>query len=436
MNSLIAVVQAGGLGTRMRELTDDKIPKPMLRLNGKPMIEWQIEAVARYGIKDFVLIIGHLGEQIKEYFGDGAKWGIRISYIEEIEPLGSAGSLYYLNEHLANDYLLIFGDVMFDIDIDRLMKFHRDKQSDITLVSHPNSHPYDSDLLVVDKSEKVIGIIGKKEVRGECYQNLVNSGISVFSRSVLEDLDEAVKTDWERNVVKGHIDEGKVFAYRTSEYIKDAGTPERYRIASKEQAEGLWEKRNLSRKQKCIFLDRDGTINKHVGLVDNPDQIELYPDVVQAIKLINSSGYLAIVVTNQPVVARGLCSEDDVRNINARVEVLLGENGAYLDDIVFCPHHPDKGYPEENPDYKIKCNCRKPAIGMIKNMEYKYNIDLSSSYMVGDTTVDIQTGINAGMPTVLLKTGEAGNDGKYDAEPNIKADTLLDAILKILQEED
>lgn len=436
MNSLIAVVQAGGLGTRMRELTDDKIPKPMLRLNGKPMIEWQIEAVARYGIKDFVLIIGHLGEQIKEYFGDGAKWGIRISYIEEKEPLGSAGSLYYLNEHLADDYLLIFGDVMFDIDIDRLMKFHRDKQSDITLVSHPNSHPYDSDLLVVDKSEKVIGIIGKKEVRGECYQNLVNSGISVFSRSVLEDWDEAVKTDWERNVVKGHIDEGKVFAYRTSEYIKDAGTPERYRIASKEQAEGLWEKRNLSRKQKCIFLDRDGTINKHVGLVDDPDQIELYPDVVQAIKLINSSGYLAIVITNQPVVARGLCSEDDVRNINARVEVLLGENGAYLDDIVFCPHHPDKGYPEENPDYKIKCNCRKPAIGMIKNMEYKYNIDLSSSYMVGDTTVDIQTGINAGMPTVLLKTGEAGNDGKYDTEPNIKADTLLDAILKILQEED
>ncbi len=437
INSVIAVIQAGGLGTRMQELTENKIPKPMLHLNGKPMIEWQIEMVSRYGIKEIVLVIGHLGEQIREYFGDGKRWGIHIDYISESILLGSAGALYYLRDfsnRLIEDCLLIFGDVMFDMDIDRLISFHKKSHAEITLVAHPNSHPYDSDLLSTDNDGKVVGILGKKEERGDCCHNLVNSGISVFSSKVLEIISEAKKTDWEKDVVSELIGSGKVFAYRTSEYIKDAGTPDRFRVVCFEQENGLWKKRNLSNKQKCIFLDRDGTVNKYVGLVDCPDQIELYPGVAEAIRLINSSGYLAIIVTNQPVVARGMCSEEDVRNINARLETLLGSEGAYLDDIIFCPHHPDKGYPEENPDYKIKCNCRKPDIGMINEMRKKYNIDLSSSYMVGDTTTDIQTGINAGLHTILVRTGEAGNDGKYCIKAEKEASDLLGAVKTILND--
>ena len=141
------------------------------------------------------------------------------------------------------------------------------------------------------------------------------------------------------------------------------------------------------------------------------------------------------MVTNQPVVARGMCSEEDVRTIHKKMETLLGREGAYLDDIAFCPHHPDKGYPEENPDYKIVCLCRKPNTGLIDRMAEKYNIDLSESYIIGDTTMDIQTGINAGLHTVLLQTGEAGSDGKYDVEPEFEADSLLDAIKLIIQKE-
>ena len=154
--------------------------------------------------------------------------------------------------------------------------------------------------------------------------------------------------------------------------------------------------------------------------------------MTEAIQLINRSGYLAILVTNQPVVARGLCEPEDVIRIHKKMSVLLGEQGAYLDDIAFCPHHPDKGYPEENVLYKIPCDCRKPHIGMIEKMVEKYNISIDDSFMVGDSTVDIQTGKNAGLKTVLLKTGMAGTDGKYDAKADYEAVNLLEAVKGIL----
>ena len=154
---------------------------------------------------------------------------------------------------------------------------------------------------------------------------------------------------------------------------------------------------------------------------------------VDAIRKINQSGRLGIVITNQPVVARGLCEIEDVENIHKKMETLLGKEGVFLDDVFYCPHHPDKGYPEENPAYKIPCECRKPKTGMIREAAERYNIDLAGSWMIGDTTMDIQTGINAGMRTALVLTGEAGNDKKYDVKPDLVCRNLLDAVEKILQ---
>ena len=435
MKDVIVVIQAGGKGTRMSSLTGDKIPKPLLALDGKPMIEWQIEAAKRYGVTKFVLIIGHLGEKIKEYFGDGKSLGVEIEYIEESIPLGSAGALFYLRDYPADKYLLIFGDVIFDINLDMMFKFHEKKGAIISLAAHPNAHPYDSDLLLVDSDDRVTGILGKKEERDSYYSNLVNAGICLFQHDVLDEITEPVKMDWEQEIVQKFIPEGKVYGYRTSEYIKDAGTPERFKKSSREHRLGLWERKNLQNKQKCVFLDRDGTINNLVGLVDNPDKLTLYDMTDRAIRILNSSGMLVILVTNQPVVARGMCSEEDVRQIHRKLETLLGQGGAYLDDIAFCPHHPDKGYPEENPIYKIDCDCRKPKTGMITAMADKYNIDLAGSYIIGDTTSDIKTGINSGLHTILLKTGEAGKDGKYDVQPEAIVDNLLEAVYLIIRKE-
>lgn len=437
LENYIAIIQAGGKGTRLRELTKDEIPKPLLKLNGKPMIEWQLENVKRYGITEFVLITGFLGEKIEKYFGDGSQWGVNITYVRENEPLGSAGALYYLKERLENkNFLLIFGDVLFDVDLRYMVNFYEEHAALATLAVHPNTHPQDSDLVVLDRGGQVIGFDAKSNVRDYWYKNLVNAGLYVLSGSLLEGLDNPKKIDLEKDLLVPNIETGRIYGYHTTEYIKDAGTPERFAAVSIEQRQGLWKKKNLGNQQKCIFLDRDGTINIYRGLIADIDMLELEKNAAEAVRLINASGYLAIVVTNQPVVARGLCMPEDVELIHKKLETLLGNQGAYLDEIVYCPHHPDKGFPEENEAYKIRCSCRKPGIGMIERMSEKYNIDLSKSYIIGDSTVDIQTGKNAGLKTVLVKTGQAGEDGKYEVKADYEVCDILEAVKLIAASEE
>ncbi len=430
-----AVIQAGGKGTRMRELTQDRIPKPMLELGGKPMILWQVENLRKYGIKEFIFIIGHLGEKVKEYFGDGASFGVHIRYIEEKVPLGSGGALCWLKEMVGDhEVLLVFGDVMFDIDVPRLLSFHEEKEAEVTLLVHPNAHPKDSDLVVMDENSKVLRFDFAKNMRDYYYDNCVNAGIYVLGSSLVKSLGEPKPLDLEKELFKDSLERGKIYGYSTTEYVKDAGTPKRFRAVESELLQGVWQRRNLENPQKCVFLDRDGTLNKYRGLVSRPDALELEDGAAEAIALLNASGYLAILVTNQPVVARGLCSMEDVREIHRKLVTLLGGQGAYLDDIIFCPHHPDKGYPEENPAYKIPCHCRKPATGMIEEMVKKHHIDVTASWFIGDTTVDVQTGRNAGIRTILVKTGEAGRDGKYDVQPDWEAESMLEAAKKIVAE--
>lgn len=436
LENYVAVIQAGGKGTRLASLTKDEIPKPLLKLNGKPMIEWQIENIRKYGIREFVIIIGHLGGKIKEYFQDGAKLGVHLTYIEEKEPLGSAGALYYLKDMFhKGTFLLAFGDVMFDMNMERMAYFHEKHHALATLAIHPNTHPHDSDLVMVNEEGQVIGFDVKTNDRTYWYGNLVNAGIYILSDQLITNIAKLEKLDLEKDLIVPAIGIGKVYGYHTTEYIKDAGTPDRFHEVSQDQKDGLWEMRNLEKKQKCIFLDRDGTLNVYKGLVADIDAFELEEGVAEAVRLINKSGYLAIVATNQPVVARGMCDMSDVQYIHRKMETLLGRQGAYLDDIVFCPHHPDRGYPEENVKYKISCTCRKPDIGMIIQMAQKHNIDISESYMIGDSTVDIQTGKNAGLKTVLVKTGQAGMDGKYDIDADVESESLLTAVRVILGNE-
>lgn len=433
----VAVIQAGGKGTRMLPLTRDKIPKPMLLLDGKPMLQWQIENVLEYGITEIVIIVGHLGNKIMEFFGDGEQLGIRIQYIEEKEALGSAGALYYLNKmYHGYDYILIFGDVMFQMDLNRMISFHEEKQAEATLVAHPNSHPHDSDILVITNEGKVIGIDSKNNTRNYWYTNCVNAGIYVLSEKIVSQIKDLKKIDLERDLLAPLTKYGAVYGYRTTEYVKDAGTPERFEAVDREHAEGVWKRKCLTEKQRCLFLDRDGTVNKYNGLIYKEEQLELEDSSAEAIRLINKSGYLAIVVTNQPVVARGMCGIEDVNVIHQKLQVLLGNQGAYLDDIVFCPHHPDMGYEGENPIYKTICNCRKPATGMIDYMVKKYNIDANKSFMIGDSTIDIKTGENAGLHTVLVKTGQGGKDGKYNIKAEMEALNLLEAVKMIMEKRD
>ena len=161
--------------------------------------------------------------------------------------------------------------------------------------------------------------------------------------------------------------------------------------------------------------------------------MKLLPGVVEAIREINHSEYLCIVITNQAVVARGEVTFEELEGIHKHLETLLGNEGVYVDDIFYCPHHPHKGYEGEIPGLKFDCDCRKPKTGLVEKACGKYHIDISHSYIIGDSTVDIMLGKNTGMQSILVMTGEAGKDGKYEVEPDMVADNLEHAVHKILE---
>lgn len=426
-----AVIMAGGKGTRVQSITSD-IPKPMIPVLGKPILEYQIESLKRSGIEHITVIVGHLGNVIKEYFGNGENWAVDINYITEEKPLGTAGALFYLKGELTEDFVLVFGDLMLDVDWNRFMSFHKEHGGYITLYGHPNAHPFDSDVIVTDKNNKVLGIDSKNNTRDYYYHNFVNAGLYCINPKMLELIEKEEKIDLEKDLTNKLISKSQVYAYNSTEYVKDMGTPDRYYSVSSDVEKGIVNSRSLRNKQKCIFLDRDGTLNVHKGFLKNADDLQLLPGVSEAIKQTNESEYLAIVATNQPVIARGECSFEELDNIHMKLETELGKTGAFLNDIYFCPHHPHKGYEGEILELKFDCDCRKPKIGMLTKAAEQYNINLSDSWYVGDTTMDIKTGINAGMHTVLVQTGESGKDGKYNVCADYIATDFIDAVNFIL----
>ena len=406
---------AGGKGTRLSTISKS-VPKPMVSIGGMPILERQINNLKDFGIKDIIIVVGFLGNVIKDYFKDGIDFGVNISYITEANPLGSGGSLYYLKERINDDFLLIFGDIVFSIDFNRFINFHKENKAKISLFAHPNSHPYDSDLLSVNSNNQVIRLDSKTNTRNYYYKNLVNAGLYVISSDVLTTITDLRKRDLEKDIILPLIDRKEVYAYQSSEYVRDAGTPDRYYSINQDILNGIVEKRNLKNKQKCIFLDRDGTINLYKGFVTKANQFDLIPGVADAIKMINNSEYLAIVITNQPVIARGETSFEELNNIHNKMETLLGEKGAYLNAIYFCPHHPDKGFPGEVRELKIICDCRKPKIGLLLKAQKRFNIDFSKSYFIGDSDIDVKTGNNAGCHSIKINT-----DSSLELISNIKA---------------
>ncbi len=409
------VIMAGGRGTRISSVAHD-IPKPMIRIEGKPVLEHEIACLREQGFTDIIITVSHLGEIIMDYFGDGSKlsaatgepFGVNISYFVEKEPLGNAGALFCLKDQLQEDFLLLNADAVFDVDFNRFVDFHKRSGGLATLFTHPNSHPYDSGLIIADDKGAVEQWLTKEDPRPTWYRNRVNAGLHVLSPRVLDVEITTPKVDLDRQLLKPLAGTGKMFCYDSPEYVKDMGTPERYESVCRDFREGKVQARNLKESQKAIFLDRDGTINKYVGFLRKEEEFELLPGVTEALSKVNTSGFLAVVVTNQPVIARGEITVPELQNIHNKMETLLGLDGVFVDAIYYCPHHPHKGYEGEVPELKIDCNCRKPKPGLLIQAAQDLNIDLSQSWMVGDSENDILAGITAGCKTALIGQGNFG----------------------------
>ncbi|HXT12296.1 MAG TPA: HAD-IIIA family hydrolase [Candidatus Angelobacter sp.] len=435
------VILAGGKGTRLKDRLGD-LPKPMIPIAGKPLLEHQVELAKKYGFTNLLFFVHYRADLIWDYFGHGEKWDISIKHVKEIEPLGTAGAVLTSINHLADRFLVMYGDTMVNVDLDRIWRAHEQHHAEATLLLHPNDHPFDSDLVEVDANSRIVAFHNRPHAEGIWRQNLVNAGLYVLEKRALKPFQSWFTTrqpgtllDFGKDLFPAMLQQGaNLFGYNSPEYIKDIGTPQRYDRICGEFAAGVIARSSFATPQRAVFLDRDGTLVPDKDCLRNTEGLELLPGVAEALHQLNHNGWRAVLVTNQPVVAKGWATEAELQNIHNKLETLLGREHAFLDRIYFCPHHPEKGFAGERPDLKIDCACRKPKPGMIQNAVADLNIDLKQSWLIGDTTTDLQTAKNAGVKSILVRTGSAGKDGKYDARPDFTFETLNEAVDFILSQ--
>ena len=377
------VILAGGKGTRLG-LTD--IPKPMCPIAGKPLLERQIELAKTYGFDEIFILSGHLAHVISDYFGDGSRWGVKIHHIVEDKPLGTAGALKLIENKLAENFMVIYGDVVMDFDMQAMLAFANRMPAVATLLVHPNNHPYDSDLLQIDSRGRVTALLPKPHPDGLIYHNLVNAAVYVFNKKILSYIAADTAQDFGKDIFPRLLQAGETLrAYHSAEYVKDMGTKDRLPVICADVESGKVSRLNKKNARPAVFLDRDGVLNRDMDKAPRAENFELLPGVSEAVRLLNQSDYLSIVVTNQPMIAKGFVTFHDVDEVHKRLETELGNEKAYLDGIYFCPHHPEKGFP--------LCAAAAPALGAAfrpwEVLSHRYFLPNSGTSCHAETDADM-----------------------------------------------
>jgi histidinol-phosphate phosphatase family protein len=421
------VVLAGGKGTRLASFTGG-LPKPLVPVKGTAVLERILRQAEEAGFEEALVLLGYQADLIARTLQTGS-YKIALRVVCESKPLGTAGAVLSAFELLREHFLVVYADVLMDVDLMSFCNFHVANAADVTLFCHPNDHPGDSDLVDVDESGRVRRFFSHPHPENLATRNLGNAALYCIRKSSLAAWRiHGAPLDFANGLFPNMLERGtRMYGYLSREYVKDMGTPERLSCVERDLESGLVEGLRLDRSIPAVFFDRDGVVNVERGHIASEDDVELYAGVVEALKLLRSAGYLCVVVTNQPVVARGECSVETLRRIHGRIDMLLGRSGAYFDAWYYCPHHPDRGFPGEVENLKIICNCRKPATGMLEQCRKDLNVNLKLSWLIGDQTRDIQMAKNAGLSSILVTTGFGGSDRKFHAEPLYVVDDCLQA---------
>lgn len=430
-----ALILAGGKGTRLAEVLKGK-PKCLVDVDGIPLLERQIGLLKAYGIDDVVVLVNHEAGQVERFLEERQHFGISVRLIDDGEPRGTAGAVLACLDQLAERFVVLYGDTLIAVDLGRFIAAHEASGAAATLYLHPNDHPADSDLVELDDDGFLLAFHPYPHDPARYYSNLVNAALYVIDKAALAPW-RAFRTpsDFGKDLFPAMLAAGvRIKGYVSFEYIKDVGTPKRLAKAEAQLRSGLVERASLAHRQKAVFLDRDGTLNEHRGFISTLDELVVIPGSGEAVRRLNDAEFRTVLVTNQPVIARGEVTTRGLATLHAKLETELARAGGFLDAIYYCPHHPDGGYPGEIAELKIACDCRKPRTGMIDRAARELNIDLGESWMIGDTTRDIETARRAGLRSILVRTGEGGRDGRYaGVVPDFVADDIAGAVSLILE---
>ncbi len=410
-----AVVLAGGLGARLGAAG----PKPLVPVAGLPVLAHVIAWLAREGVRDIVLCTGYGHGAIAAEFGDGSDWGVRVRYSTDPAPLGTAGAVKAAEHLLSARFFVAYADIVADVALDAFEQRHRFSGAVATLAVHPNDHPFDSDRVLTDVDGFVTRMLKKEDAVGPEGGALCSAALYVLERAVIAEipLDDKPR-DFGRDVFPALVARGKrVLAYRTTEYLHDMGTPARHARVDRDVRQAVPRAMRRSSSRRAVFLDRDGVLVADTPFIHSASQIEILPEAADALRELNAAGTLAVCCTNQPVVARGEITLEQLHTLHTQLEGLLGAQRAWLDAIYVCPHHPDAGFTGERRELKLACRCRKPLPGLLLDAIANLGVDRGNSIFVGDRTSDLRAAEAAGLLGVGVRTGAACRDGAFPISP-------------------
>jgi mannose-1-phosphate guanylyltransferase/phosphomannomutase len=415
------VIIAGGKGTRS---ATPSIPKSLQLVMGKKIISWQLEEISnqfRHLKKIQVqLVIGYQGHLIEKFVENNKNKykNLEINILRDLN-LDGTNSAFSLVPHLEyENSLVILGDIFFKSDLLKLINFHETKKSNLTLVSHPNTHPYDSDLVETNLNGEIIKFHSKNIIKDSHVGNNALAGIFLVRNSIVELRNPSVRDVIENLVqlcLSKHL---SIYSWNTISTITDLGTIKR--ILDFEQSVMVKYPRRINKLKKgALFVDLDGTLIANTEIKNAITPPTLDKEIINCILRINRFKIPIIVITNQPGIAKGYFSELNFMDFRRNLEGQLSKHGAYIDDWIVCPHHPESGWKKEVKNLKVKCKCRKPEPGMFIEAAEKYEIKLKNSVYIGDTETDMLVAKKIGIRFIkvslnktkdLISTAEALDD--------------------------
>lgn len=374
-----AVILAGGKGERLKPFTEEH-PKPMYPIQGEPFIKYLIEQVRDFGIDEVVLLLGYMHEQIEEYLGDGSSLGVHIIYDVTPVEYDTGDRLIHAKDTLEDRFLLMYCDNYCPIDYERLVKECYEHDADIQLSVYANKDKYTNDNLIVNNESGIVEVYDKSRT----HEGLsgVDIGYAIIRKSVMNGLNypmgnfaSAVYT----KVVNAH----KMFATVTEHRYYSIGGFKRMPLTEE-----------FFRDKKVVFLDRDGTLNvrpPRACYIEKPEDFVWLPGAIEAVKKLNDHGVITVLISNQPGIARGNLTIEDLDAIHERMQADLRQRGAKIDYIYYCPHNWDEG-----------CDCRKPKPGMLYQAQKELSLNLAKCILFGDDDRDIEAADAARCPSKLI----------------------------------
>ena len=360
------VVLCGGKGSRLNTLTRNK-PKPILKIDNKFFLDYLVQKYQRYNIGKIFFLAGYHGDQIKKIYHNKKFNFVESEVLIEKKPLGTGGCLSLIKKKVNKNFIVINGDSFFDYNLAKLLKYKKNI-SDVEIMLTKNINYREVNKLSNIGIKKSRAIVKKNS-------NLINCGIYLFNKNHIKKFNTEYQS-LENDFLEKKIKQRKILANYSDGYFVDIGLKKNLNYA----------KKTLKKitKKPAVFFDRDGVLNHDFGYVYKFNNFKWMTGSIAALKYLNKKNIYIFIVTNQSGIGRGYYKINQFNKLHIKIKDFLSKRNIYIDDVVYCPHHPKFA----DGKYKKKCKCRKPGNKLINDLQKKWNIDMKKSFMIGDKSTD------------------------------------------------